>query len=60
MNEIAERRIKQERDIIEQKKKEMKNAGKIHAADLRLEINRREKELKIYIGYQRKAASVSA
>lgn len=53
MNEIAKRRIAQEREIIAQKKEEMKRAGKIHAADLRREIFRREKELKIYIGYQR-------
>ena len=58
MNEIALRRIQQEREIIAQKKREMKRAGKIHAADLRREINRREKELRIYIGYHKQSAKV--
>ena len=59
MDERVLKRIHDERQIIAQKKQEMQTAGKIHRADLQREINRRKKELRIYIEYHRRQAEVS-
>lgn len=58
MNDAAARRISEQRELIKAKKKEMETAGHFHKMDLRRSISRMEKELRVYIGYQRSVSGV--